>query len=70
MPPSACLQVVWVGRDEVKCRLSHAPIEATIQRQHLSSRTDMQSANLRDCIQRDQVRSLWCIRRGGAAGYG
>jgi hypothetical protein len=53
-----CAQIIWVGRDQVKCRLAHTPIEAVIDRANLSSRPEVQQCHhLRDMgYARDQVR--------------
>ncbi|KAG1668310.1 hypothetical protein FOA52_011207 [Chlamydomonas sp. UWO 241] len=48
-------KIVYVGRDEIKCRLAHTPIEAKILRDNLSSRTDMDRIDLRNVLERDQV---------------
>jgi hypothetical protein len=51
-PPS---QIIYIGRDEVKLRLAHTPIEAVIKRENLSSRADVERMDLRNVLQRDQV---------------
>ena len=48
-------KVTWVGRDEVKCRLAHTPIEAVVRRENLTSRADGDRQDLRTVIQRDQA---------------
>eukprot|EP00798_Chlamydomonas_sp_ICE-L_P017811 gene17811-24189_t len=61
-------KVVYVGRDEVKCRLSHSPIEAIILREFLSSRPEMDHANLKDHIQRDQTLLARIMKFGSEEG--
>ncbi|GAX85636.1 hypothetical protein CEUSTIGMA_g13051.t1 [Chlamydomonas eustigma] len=47
-------KITWVGRDEIKCRLAHTPIEAVIHRDNLSSKITSFS-DLRNHFQRDQA---------------
>lgn len=46
---------MYIGRDVVKCRLAHTPIEAIIAKENLSSRPDWERLDLRKILQRDQV---------------
>lgn len=50
-------RVVFVGRDEVKCRLTSSPIEAVIRKENFTSSASSRTErfDLRDVVKKDDV---------------